>query len=237
MKGQTRGHRIVGPITQPRLERHFFGTATALITTAISIAMSIAAAAVQYVQQQKAAETNARNQKAMMDAQDEAIRQNAALANRQFMEQSKALQERQAEADQAAVAKEIDVSKQGAAARSTAATAAGEAGVAGLSVQALYDDYSGQEANYRFQSRTELENTRSQTERELLGARDTAEGRINSMKPYQAKPVDYPSLLGAALRVGGDAAGTIAKRYTPTPQTPSVPKASGPDSSTWGDYL
>jgi hypothetical protein len=33
------------------------------------------------------------------------------------------------------------------------------------------------------------------------------------MKPYHAKPVEYPSLLGAALRVGADVTGSVGRMY------------------------
>lgn len=225
----SRGHRIVGPLATPQFERHWVFTTIAVI----SVVLSIASAAVSYMQQQQAAEANARNQKAQMDAQDAAIKENAALANRAYMEKSKALQDRQSEMDAAAVAEEQDVSLQAAQARSTAVTAAGEAGVSGLSVNALLDDYTGQEARFRFQSRTNLEGQRSQTERELEGAQMEGQGRVQSMKPYQLQPVQYPSLLGAGLRIGAAAAQGYRSYSKDRPQTPQTPNNGG--SRYYGD--
>jgi hypothetical protein len=227
---EERGHRVVGPLAQPDLSRHWVATTTAIIMTVVSIAMSIAAAAAQYMQQQAAAEANHKNQVAMMRAQDEAIRQNAALANRDYMNQTKALQDKQAQEDAAAGQRESDVSVQAAQARSTAQTAAGEAGVGGLSVNALMDDFTRQEADYRTQSRTNLEGLRDQTSRELEAAQIQGQGRTESMKPYQPTPIQYPSLVGAALRVGGESAGALSSYYgkqtpqTPTYNTPRAPR-------------
>ena len=91
------------------------------------------------------------------------------------------------------------------------ARATGEAGVEGLSVNALLSDYQKQEVDYRFQSSTQVDNQRNQTEAELKSAQTEAEGRVDSVKPFQTKPVDYPSLLGAALRVGSDTATAVQK--------------------------
>ena len=110
-----------------------------------------------------------------------------------------------------------------AQARSTALTAAGEAGVSGLSVSALMDDFTRQEVQYRFQTSTQLESERDQTNAEIGNAQATAEGRTQSLKPYQAQPVQYPSLLGAGLRVGADVAGQAYSAYRSTPSTPGAP--------------
>ena len=66
----------------------------------------------------------------------------------------------------------------------------GQAGVSGMSVNALLDDFTRQEADYRFQSRTNLEGQRDQTRREMEGAQIQGQGRTESMKPYQAQLVN-----------------------------------------------
>jgi hypothetical protein len=207
------------------VEKPWAATTIAIVMTIVSVVMSIAAAAVQYYQAQQAAEAQRRNQEAMMRAQDAAIAQNAALANKAYMEETKALQERQRQSDEAAVIKEQDVAVAAGQARSTALAAAGEAGVSGLSVNALMDDFTRQEVDYRFQSRTQLGYERDQTQREMQAAQIQGEGRVQSMKPYQAQPVQYPSLLGAALRVGADVGGQAMNYYQKRPQTPTTTPA------------
>ena len=201
-------------------------TTITIIAIAISVAMSVAAAAVQYMQQQAAAEANQRNQAAMMKAQDEAIAQNAALANRAYMEETKTLQEKQRQTEEIAVQRELGVSINAAQARSTALTAAGESGVSGQSVNMLLSDYTRQEVDYRFQSQTQVGYERDQMQRELEGAQMKAEGRTQSMKPYQAQPVQYPSLLGAGLRVGADVGKQGYDYYRSRPEVPNVPDTS-----------
>lgn len=170
----------------------------------IAIVVAIASAVVTYQQQQAAAEAQARFQTDLMRAQEETIKQNAALANEAYMNQTKALQERQRQADERSAQAEQQVAREAQAARSTAMVAAGEAGVAGLSVTALLDDFSAQEARFRLASETNLDYERRQTELDIAGLRGEAEGRINQMKPYKPEPVQYPSLAGAALRAGSD---------------------------------
>ncbi len=121
------------------------GTTASIVIMAVSIALSIASAAVSYQQQQQAAENQARTQKQMVEAQNETIRQNSALANAAFINDTKQLQNRQAEEAAAAAAREHGVQIEATKTGSTAATAAGEAGVSGLSVNALLTDYTRQE--------------------------------------------------------------------------------------------
>lgn len=92
-----------------------------------------------------------------------------------------------------------------AEARSTARVASGEAGVAGLSVDALEHDFSNKEARFKDAVKRGVEGGD-------LAARDTREaieltrvGRIASIQPYVKAPVSEPSYIGAALRVVGGA--------------------------------
>jgi len=82
--------------------------------------------------------------------QQAAYQAQAAAAERQrFMQEQTSLRMRQAQ-EQEAVGRELEqVSKKSQEALSRARVSAGEAGVAGASVQALMDDYVRQEAGYR----------------------------------------------------------------------------------------
>jgi len=183
-----------------------FAFTTGTILAIIGIVLVIASAAVSYQQAAEAARRKQQQENRMVEAQNETIRQNSALANAAYINDSKQLQNRQAEEAAAAAAREHGVGIEAEKTKSTAITAAGEAGVSGLSVNALLTDYTRQEVDYRFQSQTQLENQRKQTEAELTGEQYVAQGRVDSVKPYMAQPVAYPSLLGAALRVGADSA-------------------------------
>jgi hypothetical protein len=82
--------------------------------------------------------------------QQAAFQAQAAAAERQrFMQEQTSLRMRQAQ-EQEAVGRELEqVSRKSQEALSRARVSAGEAGVAGASVQALMDDYVRQEAGYR----------------------------------------------------------------------------------------
>jgi len=88
-----------------------------------------------------------------------------------------------------------------AQAMATARVASGEAGVAGLSVDALLADLSGQSANYRDNTTYNLATQKGQNDMTRKGIRSTAQNRIISTRP---KPVANPDYVGAALRVGSD---------------------------------
>lgn len=179
----------------------------------IGIVIAIVSAVVAYQQQQAAAQAQAKYQTDMMRAQEEAMRQNAALANEAYMNQTKALQERQRQSDEMHAQQEQQVGREAQAARSTAMVAAGEAGVAGLSVTALLDDFSAQEARFRLSSQSNLDFEHRQTGLEVAGLRGETEGRINQMQPYRPEPIKYPSLAGAALRAGSDSMGSAQTLY------------------------
>src|SRR6266478_6436604 len=138
----------VSPV-KPVKKQPYVGTTAAIVIMAISLALSIASAAASFYAQQKAAEANAKHERDMVNAQNEVIRNNEALANAAFINDSKQIQNRQAEEGAAAAAKEHGVQIDMEKVKSTAMTAAGEAGVSGLSVGALLSDYTRQEVDYR----------------------------------------------------------------------------------------
>jgi hypothetical protein len=118
---------------------------------------------------------------------------NKAAVNTYAANQNRALQERKA-ASQETQQLQTDAVR----ARSTAEVAAGEAGVSGLSVDALIGDYYGQQGRYE---RT-LDNNYQMQADYLRGEMDAtqaqAEGRINSVQQGQK-----PSFADAAIRILG----------------------------------
>ena len=100
--------------------------------------LAVAAGGAQYIGQRR------------MAKQQAAYQAQAAAAERQrFMQEQTSLRMRQAQ-EQEAVGRELEqVSRKSQAALARARVSAGEAGVAGASVQALMDDYTRQEAGYR----------------------------------------------------------------------------------------
>lgn len=108
-----------------------------------------------------------------------------------------------------ALANEIQEStRKSKEARATAEVAAGESGVSGLSVNALIDDYTRQEAEHRFtlQEQARLTGINNQLQMEEAGFRNENNLiRIN-------KPIQKPDYLGAAVNMAGSAM-TIQNNY------------------------
>lgn len=94
---------------------------------------------------------------------------------------------------------------------STARTASGEAGVAGLSVDALIRDFKGSESRFREGLKENLLLSREQSKLRLEGLAAKAGSRINAARP-QAVPT--PSFLGAALRIGKEGFDSFEKLTT-----------------------
>jgi hypothetical protein len=104
----------------------------------VSIAIAVGSSVAQYAGQRKQARQQARYQA-----------QAAAAERQRFLQEQTSLRMRQAQ-EQEAVGRELEqVSRKSQAALARARVSAGEAGVAGASVQALMDDYMRQEAGYR----------------------------------------------------------------------------------------
>lgn len=79
----------------------------------------------------------------------------------------------------------------------TAQVAAGEAGVSGLSVDALLRDLYGQEARYRDSVQTNLDYTTQDISHQKDNVHRSGVSQVNSLQPVQR-----PSFLGAALKTG-----------------------------------
>jgi hypothetical protein len=128
----------------------------------------------------------------------------AAAAERQrFLQEQTSMRMRQAQ-EQEAVGRELEqVSKKSQAALARARVSAGEAGVAGASVQALMDDYMRQEAGYRAATLRQQE----------LGGIATGMGLEQAGFATQQRqiginqPINRPSFLSGALGVASGALG------------------------------
>lgn len=96
-------------------------------------------------------------------------------------------------------------------ARGTAVTSAGEAGVGGLSVEALLRDYYRREGRYNLSVDSNFQMTRSYLQAEMDSQRAQAQNQINAM-PKVAKP----SFLDAGLRIAGAGLDAATGYYTMT---------------------
>jgi len=137
-----------------------------------------------YVGQRQQARAQRRYQSQAMEAERQrAIQEQQSIRMRQAQEQE-------------ATNRELgDVALKAREARARATTSAGEAGVAGMSVDALIDDYTRQEAAYRVGVGRQQEMRDLQTGLALTDAGFRSANRIIDIN----RPVNQPSFLTAAL--------------------------------------
>ena len=150
----------------------------------IGIGMAVASAGSQIHGQRQQAKTQAK------------VQANASAAERQrYLQEVSSMRIQQGQEQVAAAQRIQESTRKAREARSTARVSAGEAGVAGLSVDALINDLTREEANYNFATQQQLQ--MSDVNRTLqLG--DAGLGFTNNMLRIN-KPIEQPDYLGAAI--------------------------------------
>jgi hypothetical protein len=191
--------------------------ATAVLALgALSIVTSAATGIIQYVGQRQQADAQAQYQAALMQARNQEIQDNMALANESFLQQSQQLHLRDQQEDESASQDIQKVQIEAAKARATARVAAGEAGVSGLSVDSLLADFYRQEDVFRESVRRNRQLGRLQTKEDIKGLRAQAQGRVASVRPYTPEPIVRPNFLGTGLQILTDTAirgSSLADRF------------------------
>lgn len=127
--------------------------------------------------------------------QQQRYAENKKAANQAYLNDVRQLNLRQREEEEAESQRSFDADVQAARDVSTARTAAGESGVAGLSVDALMADIVRQNLFDDTKGYSNLEMSKHQTEMEKEGAKSNRQSRINQ--------VPYPSFAATALQIGG----------------------------------
>jgi hypothetical protein len=159
-------------------------SATATGIAATSAAIGAASSGLQYAGQRQQAKQQAAYQA-----------QSAAAERQRALQEQTSIRMRQAQ-EQEATARELEqVSKKSQEALARARVSAGEAGVAGASVQALMDDYTRQEAGYRAAVTRQQELSALGTQLGLEQAGLASQQRLISIQ----QPIDRPSFLTAGL--------------------------------------
>jgi hypothetical protein len=196
-------------------------SAGALALVSATTVAGIASPLVSYAGQRKQAKAQAQYQK-----------QAQAAERQRFQQEQTSMRMRQAQ-EREAVGRELEqVSRKSQAALARARVAAGEAGVAGASVQALMDDYMRQEAGYRAAILRQQELGSISTGLGLEQAGFATQQRMIGL----SQPIEKPSFLTAGLSAlsgglsgmrtgldissrmgGGGATGSLAD-YTSTPR-------------------
>ena len=151
---------------------------------AVLAAVGVASAGAQYMGQRQQAKQQRRYQS------------QAAEAERQrFIQEQSAMRMRQAQEQEAMNAELGDIALKSREALSRAGVSAGEAGVSGASVDALLDDYTRQEADYRvaLTRQQELQNINTG-----LALTDAGYRTMNNQIGIN-RPINRPSFLTAGL--------------------------------------
>ena len=122
--------------------------------------------------------------------------QSAAAERQRALQEQSSIRMQQAQQQEATARELQQVSKKSQEALARARVSAGEAGVAGASVQALMDDYSRQEAGYRAATLRQQELTGVGTQLGLEQAGLASQQRLIGIQ----QPINRPSLLVSGLQ-------------------------------------
>jgi len=152
--------------------------------TLTALALGAASAGSQVVGQRQMAKTQAKAQA------------NASAAERQrYLQEVSSMRIQQGQEEVAAAQRVNESARKAREARATARVSAGEAGVAGLSVDALINDLTREEASYNFATQQQLQMSNVNRTMQLDQA---GLGFTNNMLRIN-KPIEGPDYLGAAI--------------------------------------
>lgn len=150
----------------------------------VSIGLGVASTATSVIGQQQAANAQRQSQA------------NASKAERQrYLAEVSSMRLQERQSDVAAAQKLSESARKATEARSTARVSAGEAGVAGLSVDALINDLTRKEAEYKATTTQQQSWNKASVNTQLDNA---GLGFTNNMLRIN-KPIQEPNYLGAAV--------------------------------------
>lgn len=161
---------------------------TAATMMKISLATTVASTAMSLMAQQNAARNQADAQKAASKRENE-----------RYLREASAMRLKEAQEDLVMTRDIQESQKKATAARSTAMVSAGEAGVSGLSVDALMDDYTRQEADYRFSVAEQSRLTGINNQLQLTEAGFRSSNNLIKIN----KPIQQPNYLGSMVNLAG----------------------------------
>ena len=166
--------------------------ASALTMTQVMTAISSAQAIAGLIGQQQQAS-------AMADYQQQMYDQNKKIADQAATDQYQGLGTRTYQEREAAALDIMNASRAAREAMSTARVSAGEAGVSGSSTDALLQDFERRQFEYTYGRSRSQDFREASIEDQKKAIRSQQQGRVLAMLP---KPIEKPSFLGAALRIG-----------------------------------
>ena len=137
-------------------------------------------------------------QSAQAKAQKSQQEQLGELEKQRYLTEASQVRQKQALEAEASALEQSKIQKEGRRQQATARTAAGEAGVTGLSADTLLNEYAAQEASLRSQANRQQQLNERYTEQSLEASRLGSQfnmARIN-------EPISRPSALTLALGIG-----------------------------------
>lgn len=178
----------------------------------VSLAITAASAVTGYIGASSTANNQAAYQAAAVQQRNAQMAANTKLATNDFNQKASQeqlhMQEVQNQTGQAVFQKDIQERQAEAAAR----VSAGQAGVAGLSIDALMADFQRQSSNFKDTSIQNLAMQQAQSNSNLESYATEAKGRAQSVQPYLPEPVVRPSMIATGLQIAGGAA-NAANQY------------------------
>jgi hypothetical protein len=170
-----------------------------------SVTLAAAGTAMSIHGQRQQAETQAGYQRQLVEANQRQMAQNRELATDSFLAQTAQEYVKLKESREATGAAIQDKAIEGQAARAKVLTAAAEAGVDGVSLTGLLNDFHRQEATFGLRYNTNLEYRTQQTDFNVATLEDQAKARILGTAPYipaPIKPVDYFGPIATGVQQG-----------------------------------
>lgn len=150
----------------------------------VAIGMAVAQGGMSYIGQQQAAST-----------QRQVQAQASAAERKRYLQEVSSMRVQQRQEQVAAAQRMQESTRKAREARATARVSAGEAGVAGISVDALINDMTRQEAESRFATQQQLQMNDVGREMQLQNA---GLGFSNNMLRIN-RPIQKANLLGSVL--------------------------------------
>lgn len=178
---------------------------------ALSIATSVAGGVVGAIGQRQQAQAQANYQAQMAEARNQQILQNQRRAALDYQKQSEAINARQGQEEKAAANQIFNAQTEARRLQAEQVVSSGEAGVSGLSIDALMADFERQQLNQSetIRQQRDFSSFNAQLQKEALQRR--AENLGNTIQPYIPSPVAGPNMFGQALSIGGNALSTGLK--------------------------
>lgn len=176
----------------------------AAIATGITAVASIGSGITTYIGQASAAAAQQQAQNRMAQARYQQMVQARQLAEQSQQQESAQLNIRRQQ-EEVATANQIQNNQiQARQARARARVSAGESGVSGLSIEALYNDFYTQQALNDDAALQNLQFRQQQLDVEQEGIRTRLTGQLNQLTPTVSQPIQGPSLLATGLNAVGD---------------------------------